>query len=241
MKFGKIIGAGLGWAFGGPIGALLGLILGGFLDAVSVSTVNVSRNKTTRGDFILSLLVLSAAVMKADNVVRKSELNFVKKFLLQNFNEEETLEALRILKEILDREINLDEVCTQIRMKMTKPLKLQIIHYLFGIAYADGELHNNEIETIKNICFKIGLSGYDFETIYSMFKPKLNIDDYYSVLGLNQSASNEEIKKAYRSLALKHHPDKVAHLGEDIQKAAQEKFKKINEAYEYIKKERNMN
>ncbi len=241
MKLGKIIGAGLGWAFGGPIGALLGLIIGGFLDAVSVSTVNISGNKTTRGDFILSLLVLSAAVMKADNVVRKSELNFVKKFLLQNFNEEETLEALKILKEILNRDINLDEVCAQIKMKMTKPLKLQIIHYLFGIAYADGELHDNEKETIRQICFKIGLSDYDFETIYSMYKPKVNIDDYYSVLGVSKSASNEEIKKAYKSLAVKHHPDKVAHLGEDIQKAAQEKFKKINEAYEFIKKERKMN
>lgn len=239
MKFGKIIGAGLGWALGGPIGALFGFIIGGVFDSTTINTVNL--NKTIRGDFILSLLALSAAVMKADNVVKKSELNFVKKFFLQNFNEDETLEAIQILKELLNKDINIDEICTQIKYKMNHATKLQILHYLFGIAAADEEIHQNEKDIIKHIALKLGLTITDYESILSMFSQKDDIENYYKILGVNKDASNEEIKKAFRSMALKNHPDKVAHLGEDIQKAAQEKFKKINEAYDKIKKSRGFN
>ena len=62
--------------------------------------------------------------------------------------------------------------------------------------------------------------------------------DYYEVLGVDKSASAEDIKKAYRKMAIKYHPDKVATLGEDVQKAAEEKFKAVNQAYEAICKER---
>ena len=62
----------------------------------------------------------------------------------------------------------------------------------------------------------------------------------YKILEVEQSASNDEIKKAYRKMARKYHPDMVSHLGEDFQKSANEKFRKVNEAYEMIKKERNM-
>lgn len=235
MRFGKIIGAGLGWAFGGPIGAILGFFIGGAFDNSSINTVNFK--KTTRGDFILSLLVLTAAVMKADKSVKKSELNYVKQFLLQNFNEEETLEALKILKKLLDQDIDLDKVCSQINHQMNKSLKLQIIHYLFGIAVADEELHSSEEEVIRKIAIGIGLNITEYESIQAMFMPSSStIDNYYKILGITKDATNDEIKKAYRSMALKNHPDKVANMGEDVVKAAQEKFKKINEAYDKIKK-----
>ena len=64
--------------------------------------------------------------------------------------------------------------------------------------------------------------------------------DYYRALGVADRATADEIKKAYRRLAKKHHPDKVSHLGEDFKKTADEKFKKVNEAFEKIKKERGM-
>lgn len=238
VKLGKWIGGGLGWAFGGPIGGLLGFFIGSFFDAAtSVKTVRINNTgHTQRGDFILTVLVLSAAVMKADKVVKKSELDFVKKFLLTNFGEEQTRESLLVLKDLLEKDIPLDEVCQQIKYNMNNALKLQVIHYLYGIAASDGEIHKSEIETIEQIAIKIGLTAREHNSVRSMFVEET--DSAYEILGVSKSASNDEIKKAYRSMAIKHHPDKVANMGKDIESAAKDKFQSINQAWEKIKKER---
>lgn len=241
VKLGKWIGGGLGWAFGGPIGGLLGFFLGSFFDAATIITKNINAPQgkvTQRGDFILSFLVLSAAVMKADKIIKKSELDFVKKFLLANFGEHQTYESLRVLKELLQKDIPLDEVCLQINQNMSNPLKLQIIHYLYGIANADGEIHQSEINIIEQIAIKIGLTQREHNSVKSMFVKET--DSAYEILGVPKSASNDEIKKVYRKMAVKFHPDKVANMGEDIQNAAKVKFQTLNEAYERIKKERNI-
>ncbi len=239
VKLGKWIGGGLGWAFGGPIGALLGFFLGSFFDIATVSSSKTSLNKgTQRGDFILTFLVLSAAVMKADKIIKKSELEFVKTFLKNNFGEQQTLESLQVLKELLEKDIPLDDVCHQVRFNMNNPLKLQIIHYLYGIAAADGEVHESEIRIIEEIAMKIGLSARDHNSVKSMFVRET--DSAYEILGVSKSSTNDEIKKAYRSMAVKYHPDKVSNMGEDIQNAAKEKFQTLNDAYERIKRERNI-
>lgn len=241
VRLGKWIGGGLGWAFGGPIGGLLGFFLGSIIDSASLisKTLNEPKRKITqRGDFILSFLVLSAAVMKADKVVKKSELNYVKNFLLTNFGEHQTFESLRVLKELLQKEIPLEDVCSQIRQNMSHPLKLQILHYLYGIANADGEIHASEINIIQFIAINIGLSQSEHNSVKSMFIKET--DSAYEILGVSKTATNEEIKKVYRKMAVKFHPDKVANMGEDIQNAAKVKFQTLNEAYETIKKERNI-
>ncbi|HOZ29952.1 MAG TPA: DnaJ domain-containing protein [Bacteroidales bacterium] len=241
VRLGKWIGGGLGWAFGGPIGGLLGFFLGSIFDGASLISKSVNeptRKVTQRGDFILSFLVLSAAVMKADNIVKKSELDYVKKFLLSNFGEHQTYESLRVLKGLLEKDIPLDDVCMQIKQNMSHPLKLQIIHYLYGIANADGEIHASEINLIEQIAIKIGLSYSDHNSVKSMFVKET--DSAYEILGVSKSSSDEEIKKVYRKMAIKFHPDKVANMGEDIQNAAKVKFQTLNEAYETIKKERNI-
>jgi len=240
VKLGKWIGGGLGWAFGGPIGGLIGFFIGSFFDATTVTSgkISIGSHETQRGDFILTFLVLSAAVMKADKVVKKSELDFVKRFLVANFGEQQTIESLKILKDLLEKDIPLDDVCRQIKHRMNNPLKLQILHYLYGIAAADGEIHQAEINIIEEIAFKLGLTAREHNSVKSMFVKET--DSAYEILGITKSATNDEIKKAYRSMAIKHHPDKVANMGDDIQNAAKAKFQTINEAYERIKKERNI-
>ena len=240
VKLGKWIGGGLGWAFGGPIGALLGFFIGSFFDATtSVKTTSTNSGATQRGDFILSFLVLSAAVMKADKVIKKSELEFVKQFLRSNFGEKDQLEALQILKELLNKDIPLDDVCRQVKYNMSGPLKLQILHYLYGIAASDGEIHKDEILIIEQIAFKIGISARDHNSVKSMFIKET--DSAYEILGVSRDSGIDEIKKAYRAMAVKYHPDKVANMGDDIQNAAKVKFQTLNEAYERIKKERGFN
>jgi DnaJ like chaperone protein len=117
--------------------------------------------------------------------------------------------------------------------------RLQVLHFLFGIANADGEISKSEVEVITRIANYLGISTKEFDSIRSMFID--NTEAYYTILEIDRNATIEEIKKAYRSMALKYHPDKVGHLGEDIRTAAEEKFKKVNEAYEKIKKEKGFN
>jgi DnaJ like chaperone protein len=116
--------------------------------------------------------------------------------------------------------------------------RLQLLHLLFGVSMADDSPNQSEINLIEKISGNLGISASDFMSIKNMFVPET--DSSYKILEIERTATAEEVKKAYRKMAMKYHPDKVSHLGEDYKKAADEKFKKVNEAYEKIKKERNM-
>ncbi|MFW5823321.1 MAG: TerB family tellurite resistance protein, partial [Tangfeifania sp.] len=238
-KFGKWIGGGLGWAMGGPIGAIFGFIIGSIVDGSSTElqtgrgrTTGYS-GRTTTGGYVMSLLVLTAAVMKADGKVVKSELDYVKKFMVQNFGAASAQEAVKMLRDILKQSIPVNEVCRQIQMNMNYSARLQLLHFLFGIAQADGRVDEIERKVIENIGMQMGIGRSDFESIQAMFVR--NIDADYKILEIEPNASNDELKKAYRRMAMKYHPDKVSHLGNDFQKAAKDKFQKVSQAYENIK------
>lgn len=262
-KYGKWIGGGLGWVLGGPIGGLMGFMFGSMFDGVNSgeyswnppiegersdysrysnnsysnqNTYNSSQTKTQAGDFTVSLMVLAAAVMKADGKVLKSELDFVKQFLRGQFNEEVSQQSLLILREILNKEYSLNEVTRQIGDHMDKSSKLQLLHFLFGISLADGHIHPKEVDVIETISRFLGIRMAEYNSIKAMFV-KDNFHNY-TVLEITPDASDDELKKAYRKMAVKYHPDKVSHLGADIQESAKVKFQDLNAAYEAIKKER---
>ena len=245
MAFGKWLGGGLGWALGGPIGGIIGFALGSLLDESEVTvsrggrTTFSSHASATINDFTASLLVLSAAVMKSDGKAMKSELDFVKKFFTQQFGEAKAAEDILLLKEILKKEIPLSEVCLQIKQSMPIASRLQLIHYLYGLSKADGHVHPAEISVIEQIAYYLGINAADMNSMKAMYYRDAESD--YKILEIEQSATDEEVKKAYRKMAVKFHPDKVAQEGEAVQKAATEKFKKVQEAYENIKKKRGMN
>lgn len=239
-NFGKLIGGGLGWALGGPIGAVLGFIFGSMIDGVtSVKIESVSRRiATTPGDFKVSLLMLIASVMRADDKILKTELDFVKRFLITQFGLDEAQEMMLLLRDILKQQYNVVEVSQQISHHMDYSSRLQMMHLLFGVALSDGYAHPNEINVIQQIGSSLGINQNDFESIKAMFiKDDLSA---YKILEITPDANEEEIKKAYRRMAMKYHPDKVNHLGEDIKKSASEKFKEVNEAYQKIKKIRGL-
>ena len=246
-KYGKWLAGTLGWAFGGPIGALLGFALGSIYDNASGDVMAWGepqtdsryrgRTRTTTGDFEASLLILTAAVMKADNTVKKSELEFVKRFLIGQFGEAKAKEQLLVLREILKKPIQIRQVSMQIRAFMDHSSRLQLMHYLFQLANADREIHGMEVSLLTRIASYLGISKKDFMSIKAMFVT-VNSKSVYEILEISQSATDDEVKKAYRRMAVKYHPDKVSHLGPEHQKAAKEKFQKLTEAYERIKKER---
>lgn len=242
--FSKWIGGGLGWAFGGPLGAMLGFAVGSMIDRASteVDTQFVNddprRNRTQTGDFSASLIVLAAAVMKADGKVVKSELNYVKAFFVRHFGEAKTKELLPLLKKVLDQQIDIHGIGQQIRMNMLQADRLQLLHFLFGVAGADGTYTNSEVIVLEQIASAMGINSYDFQSIRAMFIKETEGD--YKILEIDKSATDDEIKKAYRKMAVRFHPDKVAHLGDDVKKEAEKKFVKLQEAYENIKKQRGM-
>jgi len=238
-KVGKWITGGLGWAFFGPIGGILGFVVGSMFDNTTVITGRQEYQPgqpTTQGGYIMSLLVLVAAVMKADGKVLKSELDYTKDFFVRSFGPAAAAEAIKILRDLLNQNIPVTEVSQQIRKNMDHPSRLQLLHFLFGIAAADGIVHESEHQLIAHIAQQMGISEKDYQSIESMFVA--NTDAAYKILEAEPTATDDELKKAYRKMALKYHPDKVTYLGEDVQKGANEQFQKVNEAWEVLKKQR---
>jgi DnaJ like chaperone protein len=245
MAFSKWIGGGLGWAFGGPIGGLLGFAVGAMLDRMGgeAEVVEQPRQRvagsTTAGDLAMSLVVLTAALMRADGRVTQRELDHVRRFFVQQFGTAHAGELLVALRDVLKRDIAVDQVCAQIRMHMPHPLRLQLMHYLIGLAHADGQVDRAEKDLLQRMAQAMGISDKDLGSLSAMFRTA-DPTAAYQILEVATDASDDEVKKAYRRMAMKYHPDKVAQLGEEVQKAATEKFKKVQEAYEQIQQQRGM-
>jgi DnaJ like chaperone protein len=260
----RLIAFLLGWIISGKFWVgLLGFVIGGFLDSSHKVRVNVHRRTTSRDDFIKTLLIFTSAVVKSDNgKMVRSELDFVKAYLLRILGPEKTQEALLVLRDMLDKEFDIAAVAQQFGRTGSIHEKLTMLQFLFGLAATDEFVHAAEMETIRFISRGMGISDHDFESLKAMFfgwqqgnmggsnysssssnyrSTYHNIENDYKILEITSSASDDEVKKAYRKQAMKHHPDKVNHLGDEIRKAAEERFAKLNEAYERIKKARGIN
>ena len=260
MGFSKWIGASLGWSFGGPIGAIIGLVLGSVLDSFSdkgtpllgdwqskqrrqpdyrserTQTQTQGRPNTKSGDFEVSLLILASVVIKADGNQDQRELDFVRQQFVNMYGTERANHAFKLFKGINQQQIPVRQVCLQIQQMMDHPSRLQLLHFLFGIAKADGMVTENEVVQIYTISGYLGISSRDFESIKAMFYNSK--DNAYKILEITKEATVDEIKSAYRTMAKKYHPDRVMHLGEEHRKGAEEKFRQVQEAYEKLQKER---
>ncbi|MDR1155130.1 MAG: DnaJ domain-containing protein [Bacteroidales bacterium] len=238
-NFVKWIGGGLGWVFGGPLGGILGFVAGTVYDSFEIRIFRRPGRKKKMGHFATSLLMLIAAIMKAEKPVVKSELDYVKRFLNQNFGEKEAIKALTLLREILKQNIPLDNVCTQIRNNLDYSSRLQLIHFLYNLANVNGHVTEAEQNMLHVITKGLRVTVSDKRSVGSMIVQEDSIIAAYGILGVHRSASVIDIKKAYRNMAIKYHPDKVAYLGDELKKAANDKFQQLTHAYEIIKKERN--
>lgn len=247
MAFSKWIGGGLGFTILGPIGGIIGFAVGAMLDHMSDASAQDQASQprgsraqaATGGDLAVSLVVLTAAIMKVDGRVTQGELDHVRRFFNQQFGAARSGELLILLRDVLKREVPVQEVCAQMRHHMPHPVRLQLMHYLIGLANADGRVDRAEFDLLRTIAHALGISEKDLGSLSAMFR-QADPQAAYQVLEIEPSASEAEVKKAYRRMAMKYHPDKVAQLGEEVQKAAHEKFKKVQEAYESILQERGM-
>lgn len=293
MGLGKWILGGLGWALGGPLGGILGYFIGNTIENIASNRQigdggfdadgqpfsahrGPYRNNGSQNDIDFALIVLIASVMKVDGNVSRTELEYVKQFLLKNYGEEKGKELLLMLRDLVKPEkyIDIDAVCAQIKHNTDYTTRYHMVDFLFGLATSDSNFSQTENNLLRNLARNLGINMGDFASIYARHvgnrwgssysygnrsysgsssgynrygrqgsyssSGSTYKKDPYSVLGLTSNASDEEVKKAYRRLAMKYHPDKVANMGEEIKKNAEAQFREINEAYEQIKTARGM-
>lgn len=269
MAAGKWIGGFLGFITGGPLGALAGLALGALFDR-GLDEVNKQGNdreysdaydaysgqsqayEGQRNSFMFSLLVLSSYVINADGKIMHSEMEVVRRFLRQNFGEEAKRQGEEILLKLFAQQKQLGmeqyrtvikDSCRQIQLGMPYEQRLQLLNFLVIIAQADGIVVPAEERALKEIAINMGLTAQDVDqmlNLHSGSSKQGSLEDAYKVLGIAPTATDDEVKAAYRKMALKHHPDRVATLGEDVRKAAEKKFQEINDAKDKIYKARGL-
>lgn len=247
-KFAKWLGVGAGFTMGGPIGAIIGFAVGSFIDGVSIEDFTKEqqeyqrrsepqrRGRATSGDFEITLLILASVVIKADGKIDQRELDYVRMHFVKMYGKERANHAFKLFNGIIKKQISTRQVCLQIRQHMSHSSRLQLLHFLFGIAKADGQVTASEEEEIRKISSYLYINEYDYLSIKAMFYNE--VDSAYKMLEITKSATNDELKKAYRKMAKKYHPDKLEGFGEEHKEGAKEKFQNIQAAYEQIKKER---
>lgn len=228
------------WLFRFP-GLIMGWLFGYFLEnSQSKSTFHTHKKQVSPADFELNLLSLCALVIRANGGVSKSELDFVRTHFVQMYGKERANATFRTFNELLKgREISAQRVSTYLKVHTSYEVRLQIVHFLFAVAQSDGVTTENQVRQIHQISYFFAISESDFASIKAMFGQKHNsVADAYTVLEIDKSATDAEVKKAYRDMAKKYHPDKVVSEDEAIRKGAEEKFKQVQLAYEQIMKER---
>lgn len=249
MSILKWLGGIIGWSRSGILGGIIGYLIGQFLDEKINPAPRIGGSgyiddddrytgKGPLSDFLVSLLVLSSEVIKADGKLHPSEMSYVREFIQRNFGSSVVDDAMAALNKLNTRTYNYEAVASQIAQNMNYSSRMQLFHYLVDLANADGELSGSEKTVLENIGFNLDLLSSDVASIIAMFYH--DSASAYAVLEITPDATDEEVKKAYRRMAAKHHPDKVATLGPEVRKAATEKFQQVQVAYEMIKKERGM-
>ena len=261
MIYGTWLGGYLGYLVGGPLGALAGIVLGGLFDFFTGgSSARISSSGSEpppseryggavnqRGSFLFSLLVLTSYIIKADGKVMHSEMELVRQMLRQNFGNQAVSEGEQILLRLFDEQKRqgangfrqtVQKCCAEMAMGMNYGQRLQLLNFLVMVAKADGSVPQSEIQALRDVAGWMRLQPKEVDSMLNLGGDTL--EEAYKVLGVSPSASDDEVKRAYRRLALEHHPDKVSALGEDIRKASEKKFQEINAAKDKIWKARGL-
>jgi DnaJ like chaperone protein len=248
---GKLIGGGLGWALFGPLGALLGGVIGNAFDQRGApreipddyyrrrgyARQDPVFSANPAGSFMAALMALCAHVIRADGEVKGEEVRQVRAFVAQAFPQD-AADLLQVLKQLLERPIEVGPLCAQISRHLGYYERLELMQLLVAVARADGHINPAEQAAVLDVARRLGIREQDLRALFGAAAASPAGPDPYEVLGLPREAGDEELKRAYRELAKKFHPDRVTHLGEEVRRFSEEKFKALQQAWERIKAER---
>lgn len=249
----KYIAAVIGFFIGrGFFGALAGYVIGSLIDRfVSPNKEGQGRRgfkdvfeqatqqNVSPGDFELNLLSLASIVIKADGIVSQTELDYARQYFVRAYGKERANATFRTFNDVIKkRDVSAARICQYLNMRTRYEVRLQILHFLFGIAQADGNVSESEVNVLSEIADFFRINHQDFESIKAMFFK--SAESAYKILEIPKDATNDEVKKAFRTMAKKYHPDKLMDMDEAYREGAEEKFRKVQEAYEIIQKERGM-
>lgn len=209
-------------------------------------------NMGDRNSFLFSILVLASYIIRADGKVMHSEMEHVRSFLRTNFGNDALQQGEEILRRLFDRQKQMEsqlrgsyddivmQSCRQIATNLSYGQRLQLLAFMAGIVRADGIIDNREVDAMRKVARAMRLNDKEVDSMLNLRDASTSLEAAYKVLEIAPTASDDEVKKAYRRMALKHHPDKVAALGEDVRKAAEKKFQEINAAKDLIYKSRGL-
>jgi DnaJ like chaperone protein len=219
-------------------GAIIGFLLGSLFEGGNASkgnrrnVFNQSKQRVSPAEFELNLLSLASIVIKADGSVNQKELDFVRQYFVQAYGKEHANATFKVFnEEIKKKQLSAQKITSFLRSRMRYESRLQIIHFLFSVANADGHVSDAEVREINSISSFLGI-----KSIKAMFFS--NPDRAYKILEIDRKATPAEIKTAYRTMVKKYHPDKLQHMDEVYRKGAEDKFRKVQEAYEQLQKEK---
>jgi DnaJ like chaperone protein len=253
MKTSTWIGGFLGWIVLGPLGGLIGALIGsrfGSDEEDGMSGLFSNSGQTAEGNrnsFLMSMLLLASYIIKADGRIMHSEMELMRQWLRSNFGEVAVQQGEQILRRLFEASKkqgdeqyrrNIQDACLQISMNMEYSERLQLLNFMVMIAQADGYVDPSEVVALKEVAAWMQMPESEIDSMLNLEKDDL--ESAYRVLGVSPDATDDDLRRAYRRLALEHHPDRVAALGDDVRHAAEKKFQEINAAKERIWKARGL-
>lgn len=267
MKWqGKFLGGFVGFLLGGGLpGLVVGILIGHLFDTGVVQTwlaptsffTKPQHTHSTQRIFFETTFAIMGYLAKVDGRVSEREIQAAER-IMQHMSLSESMrkEAIRFFQEGKQPGFNWRLHINSLRdaCRFNPNLLRTFIEFQLKIVFAEGSITSAKRVALQSICEGLGINQMAFSQFEQQSRAEQHyyrqqrtyttseyqITDAYQILGLKSSASNEEIKKAYRRLMSKHHPDKLVAQGlpSEMMKLATEKTQKIKNAYEAIMKTR---
>lgn len=202
-----------------------------------------------RDTLMEAYIYLAAEMIKSDTSHSSQKISYMNSYFTKHFGEN-NLEYKKILVSAYRNPAPVHKIAAWIHLHLDHSQRLQVLYFLAGLSMVDGTIRGLEMRILSKLSEVLELSPKDFQSIIGMYKKqeqqrkakttyvprKSRLKTACEILGVSEHAGMEEIKKAYRSLVKQHHPDRFYNESEEQQKIAEERFLRIQEAYETVEK-----